>query len=67
MSLSDFDLSSQPAEVGDPMKAACLKLQSAKRELAEKPSYERAVEVQLAQAEVNKLASIARREIRRVS
>ena len=66
MSLNDFDFSSVEAQ-GDPMKAALLRLQSARRELSKSKTYERAVEVQLAEAEVNKLASIERREIRRIS
>lgn len=65
--LGDFDLSSMPADTGDPMKAALLRLASARRELAKSKTYEMAVQVQLAEKEVNSLASIARREIRRIT
>ena len=64
MALNDFDLSSPPAIEGDPMKTALLKLSAARRELEKGPSYGRAVEVQLAQDEVNALANIKRREIK---
>lgn len=63
LSLDTFDFS-QIETKGDPMKAALLKLEAARRELKKGPSYGRAVEVQLAENEVHKLASIARREIK---
>ena len=65
MSLNDLDFSELEAQT-DPMKAALLRLQSARRELAKNKTYEMAVQVQLAEKEVNALANIARREIRRV-
>lgn len=61
--LADFDLSSPPASSENPMKSALLKLASARRELENGPSYGRAVEVQLAEKDVNVLANEERRKI----
>lgn len=63
--LSDFDLT-QPkvATCHHRMKSALLKLSAARRELEKAPSYGRAVEVQLAEKDVNILANEKRKEIR---
>ena len=62
MSLNDLDFSELDAQA-NPMKAALLRLRSARREFAKSKTYEMAVQVQLAEKEVNALANIARREI----
>lgn len=66
MGLNDFNFE-QIQSIGDPMKQALLKLESARREFSKSKTYERAVQVQLAEKEVSALASIERRKIHVVS
>lgn len=63
MSLNDFNFE-QIEAIGDPMKQALLTLESARREFDKSKTYERAVQVQLAEKKVSALASINRREIK---